>query len=310
MLRQTLDQRLSSLTAQPATTHEQLTVIPLCGPDSDQQITSLASGLDTDQVEVREVSQAGMVARLAVKNRSISPAFILDGEELVGGKQARVVNSSILCPPGREIMIPVSCCEAGRWRRTGKAGFVSRKRSMPSSLKASKSLRLSQSLRESRGHDADQTSVWREIDDFSALRGVRSPTRALGDVFEADRAQIDKIVRSVSVRSDQVGIAAFHGKRLLALEVFSSARLYSEVNATLLHSFATDVLMRRNQPVEAPASYCGTSLLAFASQVIGGELSEHGSPGLGTDVRVTGALGQANALVFDDELIHLSVFTP
>jgi hypothetical protein len=53
------------------------------------------------------------VPELRVKNSGDLPVLILDGEELVGAKQNRIVNVTILVPPHSETVIPVSCIEAG-----------------------------------------------------------------------------------------------------------------------------------------------------------------------------------------------------
>ena len=43
------------------------------------------------------------------------PVLLLDSEDLVGAKQNRVLNLTILAPAKRVIIIPVSCVEADRW---------------------------------------------------------------------------------------------------------------------------------------------------------------------------------------------------
>ena len=53
---------------------------------------ALASGL----VEIAEVSEQGSVPELRVVNRHPDPTLIVDGEELVGAKQNRVVNLTSL----------------------------------------------------------------------------------------------------------------------------------------------------------------------------------------------------------------------
>ena len=47
-------------------------------------------------------------------NRSDDMVFVMDGEEVVGGKQNRIVNASFLIAPKSEVALPVSCVER-RW---------------------------------------------------------------------------------------------------------------------------------------------------------------------------------------------------
>lgn len=52
---------------------------------------------------------------LTVVNHADSPVLLLDGEELVGALQDRVLNSTVLLPAHAWLMIPVNCVEEGRW---------------------------------------------------------------------------------------------------------------------------------------------------------------------------------------------------
>ena len=69
---------------------------------------------------VTEVSDGGRVPELQVVNDSPRYVLIVDGEELVGAKQNRIVNLTILVPPKTSLTIPVSCVEAGRWREVSR----------------------------------------------------------------------------------------------------------------------------------------------------------------------------------------------
>ena len=64
---------------------------------------------------ITEVSQGGSVPQLLAVNSGDLPILIVDGEELAGAKQNRILNASVLLAPKSETVIPVSCTEQGRW---------------------------------------------------------------------------------------------------------------------------------------------------------------------------------------------------
>jgi hypothetical protein len=64
---------------------------------------------------IREKGEAGTVPELLVINEADSPVLLLDGEELIGVKQNRTLNTTILLKEHSRTIIPVSCTEAGRW---------------------------------------------------------------------------------------------------------------------------------------------------------------------------------------------------
>src|SRR5438105_6220871 len=86
---------------------------------------TLDQALEQRTVTIDEVSEAGSVPELKVVNRGVLPVLLVDGEELVGAKQNRVLNLTILVAPGTTTVIPVSCVEAGRWSRRS-ASFTHR----------------------------------------------------------------------------------------------------------------------------------------------------------------------------------------
>ena len=94
-----------------------LTVFPICLrtplPASDYAL--LDEALADGSATVTEVSDSGSVPELLLRNGGGKPVLLLDGEELVGAKQNRVLNLTILAPAGKDLRIPVSCVEAGRW---------------------------------------------------------------------------------------------------------------------------------------------------------------------------------------------------
>jgi hypothetical protein len=100
---------------------DNLTMTPLLAPAASTTALPLDyivldDAIASKEFEISEVSEAGSVPELRVVNRGARPVLIVDGEELLGAKQNRVVNLTILVPAHAEMTIPVSCVEAGRWR--------------------------------------------------------------------------------------------------------------------------------------------------------------------------------------------------
>jgi len=284
-----------------------LTLIPLLGPERLPPISTLRPQRANDEVQVREVSESGVVGRVLVVNRSPLPLLLLDGEELVGAKQNRVVNASTLVGPGVALEVPVSCCERGRWRDVG-SGFRSVGRSMPLSMKAAKHARVSQSLRQRRGFDADQGAVWRDVDGYLRGRGVRSRTDALSEAFDTDFEALDRLRQQLMNRGPgdgEIGVAFALQGRLLGIELFGSHNLYAQAYERLLHACFAEALGVEVRGVEATLEP-----LRLVHSVLSSTPSSQPSPGLGEDHRFACALGTGFLLSWDGAPIHAAVFAP
>lgn len=151
---------VSSLKPGEPTTHGGLTVFPLTsGFRSKLRYLLLEEGLRKDLVTIREVSEGGSVPELKVENRADLPVLIVDGEELVGAKQNRVANLTMLIPAERTTIIPVSCVEAGRWSyRTPHFGVTDRVQNARGRAEKLESVR--HSIREQGSRRSDQGRVW------------------------------------------------------------------------------------------------------------------------------------------------------
>src|SRR5688572_21551670 len=106
---------LADLTAGEPLVHGPLTVIPLLSPGAPDPgwLTLTEAG---DAITIEEVSEAGAVPTLRLVSSADRPVLLLDGEELIGAKQNRVLNTTVLVGAHSRLTIPVSCVEQGRWR--------------------------------------------------------------------------------------------------------------------------------------------------------------------------------------------------
>ena len=94
-----------------------LTVYPLfCEGNRPVEYLLSDEAMEAGTVTVGEASQEGSVPELSVENKSAQRVLFLEGEQLVGAKQNRILNTSVLVPALARLTLPVSCVEAGRWR--------------------------------------------------------------------------------------------------------------------------------------------------------------------------------------------------
>jgi hypothetical protein len=113
--------RLQSLQFGAVQRYKNIAIVPLIAPDGSFRYRTLGEALAASKITITEVSAAGAVPELLVVNRGQSPVLMIDGEELAGAKQNRVLNTSILLKGLSETRIPVSCTEQGRWSYASSA---------------------------------------------------------------------------------------------------------------------------------------------------------------------------------------------
>ena len=68
-------------------------------------------------IQINEVSEEGHVNKILLKNNSDKYVFIMDGDIILGAKQNRVFNTSMLIGPNKEYYLSVSCIEKNRWQK-------------------------------------------------------------------------------------------------------------------------------------------------------------------------------------------------
>jgi hypothetical protein len=109
---ETIAKTLGSILAGKPQHHGALTVIPILAPmQTEPEWVTLAEA--GDRVRITEVDDEGSVPELRVTNLGGLPVLLLDGEQLVGAKQNRILNMTVLVAGSTEVTIPVSCVERG-----------------------------------------------------------------------------------------------------------------------------------------------------------------------------------------------------
>ncbi|HMY27266.1 MAG TPA: hypothetical protein PLJ59_13150 [Solirubrobacterales bacterium] len=135
-----IDQYLSQpLTVGEPITSGPLTIFPVFGPDPGIPYVSLKDAIENGNLTVKELPGGASVRDLVVENPGRHNVLVFEGEEVLGARQNRTFDISVLIPSGARITVPVSCVEAGRWdgMRHGEA-FASSPQTADPRLRGSK----------------------------------------------------------------------------------------------------------------------------------------------------------------------------
>ncbi len=286
--------------------YKNLAVYPLLsGGASGLDYLTLDEALSWGLVEITEIDQGGSVPELKLANNSTRRVLILDGEELVGAKQNRIVNTTVLAAPNAVTVIPVSCVEAGRWSyKTDR--FRSEERVMSAGMRAMKAGHVHASVRESRQFRSDQGAIWEEIEAKARRRKAVSPSMAMSEIYEKDRPNLDEYENSFNPVDGQTGAFFLINGRVAGLDSFDKPETFAMVFKKLLTSYALDAIdwlnPEKNHPVRKD------SAAAFLKHCLGCRMEGYPSVALGTDCRLTSDKLTGFALLFDEQVVHLSVF--
>jgi hypothetical protein len=301
-----LGQMIKQFKVSEPVSHRGLTMFPLLSDSIEPPgYVTLTEAMNMEGVSVEETNPSGRVSEVKLKNNSTEKVLILEGEELLGAKQNRTVNLTILVAGGATIAVPVTCVEARRWAyQTDKFG-VSRECHF-SRARKSKQMDVTMNIRSSGSREADQSRVWQDIDVKMASMGVASPTAAMQDVFDRHSGSLQDYVEAMPPVEGQTGAVFAIGPRLMGLDLFDSASTWRKMHASLLRSYAIDAMEEAQNA--APLRLEKALAELFLGDIAFSDQTSHDAIGLGTDIRFICPSLHGAALTWDGRLIHLSSF--
>lgn len=300
----TIASTLAGLTLGKPQTFKNLAMFPLLGATATEpHYLTLDEALQRELARVTEVSEAGTVPELQFENRAPQPVLLLDGEELVGAKQNRVLNLTILVGGGKSVRIPVSCVEQGRWAYRSRT-FAGAKRNLFAKARAKKMARVSESLARAGSRRGDQGEVWSDIAVKFRAMDASSPSMAVGDLYEARSTSIRDYVQALKAEARQVGgVFAIDGK-VAGLELFDAPATCAKLLEKTVTSYAVDAL---EQAHDAPAP-SEAVVRQFIERMKAAVVRQYPAIAEGEDLRLTGERLAGGALVADGRVVHLAAF--
>lgn len=286
--------------------HKNLTLFPLLAPDEIMpDYLTLEQALEQDLVEISELDQAGSVPELRLINKGNKKVLIIEGEELVGAKQNRIVNATFLVAANTKTVIPVSCVEQGRWQYASDQ-FESGNKMMHASLRRSHQTRVRESLKQGRGYESNQGEIWNDISDKLDRMKVAAPTRAMADAYDRYAGKLSDYMEKFTLIECQVGAVFAIDGQVLGLESFGCTDTFGRFFEKIVKSYALDALDKRKS--SKPISVAPDAARRFMKSTAAGNMERHPPLGLGEAVTIASRVVSGAALTEKSRVIHLSAF--
>ena len=289
--------------------HDNMTLFCLLSATpATADFVSLDEALKRHGLKISEVSKGGSVPELQVTNPSEHKVLLLDGEEVVGAKQNRALNTTVLLAPISKTSIPVSCVERGRWHYSSKH-FESRSRTMNANLRKSKSMSVNQNLGRTGRFDSDQSEVWNEIDRKYVRMSVNpSSTMAMSDIYESMKSSSDAYMQTFKPVAAQIGFIALIDREIAGMEIINNYEVYAQCHGKLVNSYVLDAI----ETVDLDSKFGLRSLRSRAGNFLGqlseSTVQERRSVSLGYDLRLQNPKIMGCGLSYQNEIIQLSLF--
>jgi hypothetical protein len=250
--------------------------------------------------QVEEVDAAGAVPELLARNPLETLVLLYDGEELIGAKQNRILNVTVLVPAQSETRIPVSCVEEGRWSARSAFFATARHASYPD-LRRRKAEALSV---DPLARGLGQGEVWDEMRSKVERLEASAPTGAQADVFRSRDRDLAALRSVFPLLPGQCGALLAIGSNRLVLDYVSRPDAFVRLYPKLLEGYLLDGLEHLGSE-PAPAEM----LELFLERADEAPRSRRRSAGLGDDLRLRGDDVIGSGLEHDEELIQLCAFT-
>ena len=201
----------------------------------------LDEALSDGRAKLTELSDSGSVPRIKFVNYAKRPILMIDGEELLGCKQNRILNLSVLAPMNKEIEIPVSCVERNRWCHSTRE-FEQSDNFEFSALKSVKMNSVSENLMACRSAYSDQDAVWEEIDRKAKSLGNTSSSSAMDGIYKNNKEQISELLKKVKHVPNQIGCIFLKNDKVLGMELFASNSFFKKYIKKILSGYLLDQL--------------------------------------------------------------------
>ena len=288
-------------------TSRNVTIVQLSGIDPNfPDLIPFSIAHQKGYVIIKEVIESGRVPELAAENLSDELILILDGEVLLGAKQNRTINTSVLLAPKSTTVIPVSCVEQGRWSYRSRHFSPSEDFISPE-MRSRKVASVHENLKRSARYHSNQQEVWNTVSSRIAFANVRSESSNFQDYVSSQKKMMEDVTNDFKKYKDATGIVGFINGKIIGCDIIPQPYIFGLVFERLVRSYSLDAAYLKM--VDYPSVDYNEQIEKLFLSLDNSKEEKYPSPGVGDSVRISGESITGSALIYQMALIHLAVFS-
>jgi hypothetical protein len=272
-------------------------------PEESERYVLIDDAIEAGEAVVEEITEGGQVPLLGVTNSAVKPILIPEGQILIGAKQNRTVNLTVLVAAGKQFQLPVACVEQGRWSyrtRQFRPDAYSRPSLREKKIKSAQMNRMM-------GHGAhsDQGEVWDQVNYHLNELDAPSPTRDMVDGYRAVEHRVKDYRDEIELPKRACGLLAVSRGRVVGLDLFDAPTTMQKLWKRLGEAYFVEVLA---DDIETPKADKALAE-AFVATVADRMIPAAEQPELGFELELAGDDLAGTALWHDGAICHLAAFT-
>lgn len=289
-----------------ALSHGGLSIFPLTAPDGHEPAYDLLEdALAAGTAVISEASEGGSVPELLLDNKGARPILILEGDVLIGAKQNRVVNITVLVAAHSRFQLSVSCVERGRWHYSSEHFQV--QRSAHPDLRRAKLASVQRHKKQMGRSVSDQMEVWDKVDECLAAVSASSPTDSLEDGYVQSERRIAEYRERIRLPQGATGFLVACGGNVLGLDLFDSERTAARCWGRLSESYFMEAL-RRGGAEGKPKAVDRRHVSGFLTRLSRNLNLAKKTTGLGHEIEIDSPQLAGAGVWFEGRVLHLAAF--
>jgi hypothetical protein len=198
----------------------------MCEPFATFPFAAGTPELKNGGLVIEEVHEGGVVGTLIAENKTDSFLLLTDSDMLIGARQNRILNKSLLLAPRSRTVLDVSCIERGRWHYNSKT-FSGAENSADPNLRKAKAKSMSNLEKEDPGQVFQtQKRVWQHISSSMETENFSDRTESYFQMAQHHfMLKFNEFPECKSAEGCN-GLAVVSGGKVQCIDIFGNTEVY------------------------------------------------------------------------------------